>query len=183
VRLVSWRGLWDRFAEPWTPEAYRRSLAKRVPCFIDARAAGAAPAALVAATLLSRTDTCVYVAVDSSAEMHTLAAQAQGLAPLRFVDRGSGSPCAILEARGGRFERVGSYHPFPSLPSLSARAGELALVEAGDVLLTAIDRRQHARRLREEESPAFAQALGGAVFLVSDLVEHRQLLAAQGVAR
>jgi hypothetical protein len=117
--------------------------------------------------------------------MRALAAQAQALAPLRFVDRGTGPPHAILAARGGSFERIGSYHPFPSLPSLpslSARAGELALVETGDVLLTTAGRREHAARLRAEESRSFAQALGGEVFLVSDLVEHRQLLAVRGGA-
>lgn len=180
MRLVSWRGLWDRFAGPCTPEAYRRSLAKRVPCFIDARAAGVMPAALVAATLLSRTETRVYVAVDDPAAMRALTAQAQGLAPLRFIDRSAGPPHAIVEPLGAGFERVGSYYPFPSLPSHSK---DLALVETGDVLLTAAERRRHASRLRTEESQAFAQALGEEVFLVSDLVEHRQLLAARGKAR
>jgi len=180
MRLVSWRGLWDRFAEPCTPEAYRRSLAKRVPCFVDARAAGASASALLAAVLLSRTQTAVYIAVEEPADMRALATQVQGLAPLRFVDRGAGAPHGIFEARGAGFERIGSYHPFPSLPQ---RATELALVEAGDVILTAAGRREHAGRLRAEESPAFARALGNEVFLVSDFVEHRQLLAAKGLAR
>jgi len=180
VRLVSWRGLWDRFADPCTPEAYRRSLAKRVPCLIDARAAGVSASALLAAVLPSRTETLVYVAVDGLAEMRALAARTQGLAPLRFVERSAGAPHDIFEARGAGFERVGRYHPFPSLPSHSE---ELALVETGDVLLTSAGRREHAKRLRAEESPAFAQALGDGAVLVSDFVEHRQLLAAQGKAR
>lgn len=185
--LVAWRGLWDRFAEPSSPEAYQRALLKRVPCLLDARATGTTASRLLASSLPTRIDVPVFVAVDHTDEIREVLVLAAGAA-LNFVDRSTAPPYAIVAIRSGALVRIGSYYPFPMLPARPGRSDEsggTVLFESGDVLLSEPERRRHARRLRYESSRRFAaasQTWANEVWMVSDLVEHRQLLAAQGKA-
>ena len=185
---MSWRGLWDRFAEPRTPEAYQRSLAKGVPCLIDARAAGTTPSMLLLAVLGAAGRVPVYVAIDRAEEMREPVARVGDAWPLRFIDRSGDPPYPVVAPRSGSFERIGSYYSFPGLPEAVAHpAGRrrLVLFESADVLQSANERSRHAHRLQEETSRRFAETTrtwGDDVQIVSDLVEHRQLLSAQGRA-
>lgn len=179
---VSWRGLWDRFAEPRSAAAYIRSLSKGVPCFIDTRGTANETGEILAATLESATSVPVYVAIESRIVLRDLASRFGERAPLRFVELSEHGPWSILRIKGGALAAAGRYFPFPLLPEADGGEGHV-VVECADVLVTRAGRHRYARRLRAEDSRELAlraRAWGDDWMWVSDLVEHHQLLAAQG---
>lgn len=177
LRLVAYRGLWDKFAGPGTLGAFVRARNKRVPFLVDLDAGTVTLRELIDEGLLRQPEASVFLMApragvhDELAGSYLIERQAEGAYPISVA------------GHGGALRKCGYYVPLAAAKEirptdLPVAAGDFVLYESIDTIQSLEVMKQSPIRSDEviEANLAFAIRLGAVVMRVSDLVERELLL-------
>ena len=185
VRLVAYRGLWDKFAGPGTLGAFERARRRGIPFLVDLDAAAVTVPDLLGQGLLDQAEVPLFLMSSALPELtSSLSEQAVGTNGNVCVieRRAEGNRFPIHVATADGFRRCGSYVPLAAAERLrdqsAASDGELVLYESVDTVQSLDSMRAGPVRSDEttEQSLRFASDAGAVVMRVSDLVERELLL-------
>jgi len=178
VRLVAYRGLWDKFAAPGTIGAFLRARRRRIPFLVDLESAQATLAELLNEELLKQRDVLVFLMTNDGDDVR------RQLSEAALVDEGNicvierTAAATVLPIQTIGFTKCGFYVPLDAAQNVKprdvpVRTGDLLLYESVDTIQSVEAMR--SSRLKSdvptETRLRFAEREGAVMMKVADLVE------------
>jgi hypothetical protein len=179
LRLVAYRGLWDKFSGPGTLGAFVRARRKRIPFLVDLDAGAVTLRELVEEGLLHQPEASVFLMARAAGVPDEVA----GSYLIEKQPEGAAAYPISVAGPGGALRRCGYYVPLAAAKDirpadLPVTAGDFVLYESIDTIQSLDSMKRSPIRSDEviEANLAFASRLGAVVMRVSDLVERELLL-------
>jgi hypothetical protein len=175
VRLVAYRGLWDRFAAPGTLAAFVRAWRRRIPFLVDLDGGDVTLRDLLGEGLLQQPDVLVFLMTTDATRIWKQVSVEKG--NVFIVERVASGGSFLISAV--EHQQCGYYIPLGAAAAdIPVQKGELLLYESVDVIQTLDLMKTSSIKSDEttEESLAFANKRGAVMMRVCDLVERELLL-------
>ncbi len=170
VRLVAYRGLWDKFAAPRTLAAFVRARRRRIPFLIDLDSSELTISDLE--PLIDQSDVLAFLMAKELTTLRDIATSDN----VCLIDRGATG--TVFPIENTNRNRCGYYVPLDATARVTprdipVRRGDLLLYESVDTIQSLFAMRMS--RIKSDEPAetrlAFAQSDGAIMMKVADLVE------------